>query len=128
MTTEVEHIVITNKHSNGRLLTDDIVYIFYKANTRLEIKDFKEGTRTYNLLAQGDQLKILVEIGKLSTATAEARKYAQENNPESPAEAIVIHSLAQRILAKFYILLHHSNHPTRIFDDKEQALEWLKSI
>ncbi|NOQ72077.1 MAG: hypothetical protein GQ574_08755 [Crocinitomix sp.] len=123
-----EHTIIKNKNSTGELLADDIVHIFYKGDTYLEIEDFKEGIQTYITFAQGQKLKILVEIGKFAGASAEARKFAQDNNPEALAEAIIIHSLAQRVLAKFYIIFHHSDHPVRVFVDKEKGIEWLNSI
>ena len=128
MFSEIEHFVINNKQSNGRMLADDIVYVYYKPHTTLDLQDFKEGANVYNLLSEKQKLKILVEIGKNSIATPEARRFAQENNPEAIAEAIVIHNKKQRILAKLYIFLHKLDHPMRVLNDKDTAFEWLKSI
>lgn len=47
-------------------------------------------------------------------------------NPYSVADAFVLSSMAQRILANFYIKINKPERPTRFFNDPETALIWLK--
>ena len=49
-----------------------------------------------------------------------------ENNPYSKADAFVIKSLAQKILANFYLKISKPERPTKFFNKKEEALDWLK--
>ncbi len=48
-----------------------------------------------------------------------------ENNPYSKADAFVIKSMAQRILANFYVKIHKPERPTKFFSSKEDAITWL---
>lgn len=43
------------------------------------------------------------------------------------ALAIVVHSLAHRIIGNFYVKINRQNVPTKLFRDMDSALEWLKS-
>ena len=49
-----------------------------------------------------------------------------KNNPYSKADAFVIKSMAQRILANFYIKIHKPERPTKFFSSKDDAILWLK--
>ncbi len=48
------------------------------------------------------------------------------NNPYSKADAFVIKSMAQKILANFYIKINKPERPTKFFNDIEEAKIWLK--
>ena len=48
-----------------------------------------------------------------------------ENNPYSRADAFVIKSMAQKILANFYLKIHKPERPTKFFNSKEDAIMWL---
>ena len=48
------------------------------------------------------------------------------NNPYSIADAFVIKSMAQKILANFYIKIIKPERPTKFFNNKEEAIDWLK--
>ena len=73
-------------------------------------------------------MKVLVEMGLHATVSAEAREYAQENKLPAVAEALVLYSLPQRLLFKFYSMFRKQSHPLAIFKDYESAEAWLKSI
>lgn len=49
-------------------------------------------------------------------------------NPYSTADAFVLRSMAQKILANFYIKINKPERPTRFFNDPENALIWLKNL
>ncbi len=48
-----------------------------------------------------------------------------ENNPYAKADAFVIKSMSQRILANFYVKIHKPERPTKFFSSKEDAVVWL---
>lgn len=48
-----------------------------------------------------------------------------ENNPYSRADAFVIKSMAQKILANFYLKIHKPERPTKFFNSKDDAIMWL---
>lgn len=47
-------------------------------------------------------------------------------NPYSTADAFVLKSMAQKILANFYIKINKPERPTMFFNHKEEALAWIK--
>ncbi|MES2567571.1 MAG: hypothetical protein V4565_11930 [Bacteroidota bacterium] len=49
-------------------------------------------------------------------------------NPYSLADAFVLSSMSQRILANFYIKINKPERPTKFFTDTYTALIWLKNF
>ena len=48
-------------------------------------------------------------------------------NPYSTADAFVLKSMAQKILANFYIKINKPERPTMFFNHADEALVWLKN-
>lgn len=120
--------IIQNKNSTAELIEGNIFYIKYHENTYSDVLDFKEGFAAYELLSDGKPVKVLVEMSKHSNVSTEAREYAQENKMPAVAEALVLHSLPQRIIFRFYIRFRRQNHPIKIFKNFDSAYNWLKTI
>ena len=74
------------------------------------------------------KLPVLVICAINATTNLEVIRYISknENNPFSKADAFVINSLAQKILANFYIKIDPPQRPTQFFKDKETAFKWLE--
>ena len=51
-----------------------------------------------------------------------------ENNPYSKADAFVIKSIAQKLLANFYIKIYKPERPTKFFNSQVEAEKWLKQF
>jgi len=49
-----------------------------------------------------------------------------ENNPYSKADAFVLNSIAQKILANFYVKINKPERPTKFFNNLDEASIWLK--
>lgn len=78
-------------------------------------------------LAKGKPYLSLVDtLGATVMPSKAAENYIQSVK-DRIAEAIVIESLAFRIIAKFYMKKSKHN-PTKIFKDREGAIEWLLSF
>lgn len=80
-----------------------------------DIKDKK----IFNLLLPDPSTQITVDVRTYENAGLESIK---------KAEAIVIKSLAHRLLAKFYLKSREGRYPTKVFDNEAQALEWFESL
>jgi hypothetical protein len=78
----------------------------------------------------GEKFRILVEPGKYTDITKEAREFSAkpENNIYTRASAVIVRSIAQRIIINF-IVSFTRNQPVniRMFDSREKALDWLES-
>ncbi len=76
----------------------------------------------------GEKLPVLVICAEHATTNSDLLKTISKNcnNPFSKADAFVIKSMAQKILANFYIKINQPERPTKFFNDKNEAVNWLK--
>jgi hypothetical protein len=70
----------------------------------------------------------LIVFGKFATIDVEARKYNENKSMPTPALAVVLHNLAQRMIGRFYQLLRKDDHPLQFFKNKQDALIWLNGM
>lgn len=80
---------------------------------------------------QKNKFCILVESGYDSTLTKEAREYSAlpETNAMTLATAVVVKSLAERLIINFIInLTSRQAMKIRLFDTREKAMKWLLSV
>jgi hypothetical protein len=76
-------------------------------------------------------IRILSEPGLYSSISKEARELSSrpEANQYTKASAVVVKSLAQRLLVNFIVtLLHKQRMKMKVFDSREKAIDWLLSI
>ena len=75
-------------------------------------------------------LPVLVICSSTVYASGDFIKYLakNENNPLSKAEAFVLKSVAQKLLAHFYKLFITPERPIEFFKTKEDALKWLEQF
>ncbi|WP_299824365.1 hypothetical protein [uncultured Pontibacter sp.] len=72
---------------------------------------------------------ILFDITRIKQSTKEARDYlANEGNDLVTASAILISSPMLKMAANFYIMVNKPKNPSRMFTDRESALEWLSQF
>lgn len=121
--------------SNTRVtswLKPKLVQVQYKDNIDIDLTDAVEDYRIYDEFTEGKPVKKLILSGKYTIITSEARTYIQSENKKRSdkiiAEAIVIHSLAQRIFANMYFGIIHRSYPLKVFNSKDDALMWLDNI
>lgn len=109
---------------------DNILNIRLKDDAIVEKSDMQEYLDAIKTEFGGRSFKNLVEFGSYSNVTPEARVFAGtiESNAYTLADAFVLHSLSQRILGNFYMKFDKPTKPTLIFSDREEALEWLKTL
>ncbi len=117
-------------HSKVWMQEDGIVVLEFGDNIELDVKEAKELLQATKEIAGGKKVLILNVAGKQTTATSAARDFAAsaEAIEYTLAEAYVVNNLPQKIIANFYINFHKPLVPTKIFNNKEAAIIWLKSI
>ncbi|MDP3557349.1 MAG: hypothetical protein Q8T03_08240 [Bacteroidota bacterium] len=101
-------------------------FIELEDDVEFEVKDLKQLVELEKELS-GKILPVLVVCPPNATTNNELLDYISKNknNPFSKADAFVIFSLAQKILANVYIKLKNSERPVKFFTKKEDALKWL---
>ena len=110
-------------------LEGGIIRVEIKANVELNIHDLNENFELYLNMMDEDKADFLVVFGANAMALKEARdEFAKkERGNIKRKEALVLQSLAHRILAQFHITFNRPKHPTRIFNNENEALDWLRS-
>jgi len=111
-------------HSNG------IIEAVCSDNFTYEIEHIKTNLECILSWAKDERKLMLNTVAPYTSITAEARKYIA-NSPHLEsliAEAFVIHSLAHRILASFFLKIDKPKLPTKFFENREDAVNWLLSF
>ncbi len=111
-----------------RLLPDGIIHYTYLPNS--EVDDLHHQINheaLLKLINDGQKYPALLDGDDFANVTPEGRKLVRELEPFIPvsARAMVIKQLGQRILANFYIKIQEPMIPTKIFNNYEDALNWL---
>lgn len=78
----------------------------------------------------GTRLPVLVLCGEYTTSDVSFLKHLSKNgnDPYSSADAFVIQSIAQKLVANFYIKMVRPERPTKFFTGKEEAMKWLRQF
>jgi hypothetical protein len=109
------------------LREDGVLRIYIKAGEIFNLDDAKELIAAGKELGRGKPVRNLIVLGEHATADPEAREYAatKEAAKYRRADAFVIKSLAQRIVANFYLKFNKPFTPTKVFSSEDCAEAWL---
>lgn len=114
------------------LLSHDLVRLSYKDQVDVDLDAAKVDYELYDKITEGKPFRKLVVAGKYTQLSSEAIKYIQGENQKRAhliiAEAIVVRTLAQRLLGNFYYRLQKPNYNIRLFTSEEKAQDWLNKF
>ncbi|MBK6984885.1 MAG: hypothetical protein IPH32_09050 [Bacteroidetes bacterium] len=98
-----------------------------KDNVEIFVDDIHLIVNTQKQL-NGSKSPILIFGGQYSTTNTETLKYisVNENMPFSKCAAFIVSSISQKLLGNFYLKIYKPQRPTRFFNHKEDAINWLK--
>ncbi len=121
---------IVLSHSTIILRDDGILELYTSDEHEYTIDCTKENVKAFGELSGGKKVPVLIIGGAFTSVTPEAREFmaSEESLEYSKAEAFLVNTLAQKILIQFYIKFNRPLVPTRIFTEKEKAIEWLKTF
>ncbi len=110
------------------LRPDRIVETDVFEGQELNIEDVKEIIAAIGVLVEGEMMPQLIVAGPLSGPDLPAMRFLaiKDSSPFAIAEAYVITSLSQKIIARFYLNFNKPGRPTKTFSDESEALLWLK--
>lgn len=107
---------------------DGLVIIRIKPNVHLEMEDALEEHRfLYAEKAEYLPMRVMIVPGDGATVSKEVRDYSNHPNNTKMirAEAIVVNSLAHKIMANFITKFYKIPMPIKIFNDEAKAIDWL---
>lgn len=117
----------TASFKNFRLTKHDHLYeIDVFANSDFGFKELRQLIEVQREMG-GDRLPVLVLCGEYTTSDVSFLKQLSRNgnDPYSSADAFVIQSIAQKLVANFYIKMVRPERPTKFFTSKQDAVKWL---
>lgn len=120
---------ISDRASIIEFWDNDIICIKLKDNVQIELEDSKKQYLFLKSKFDGiNKHLILVETGLDTSIPKEAREFASkpESNEMTRATAVIVKSLAHRIIINFIIkFTHQQKMKMKMFDDKQKAIDWL---
>ena len=122
----------TDRASNVEFWDNDIIFIKLKDNLQIELQDSQK--QYLFLKSKYDGINkhiILVEPRNDTSISKEAREFATkpESNEMTQATAVIVKSLAHRIIINFIInFTHQQTMKMKMFDNKQKAIDWLLSF
>ncbi len=111
---------------NLTIYDSGILHFYIKDGEILNDDDYSEMSNWLKSIGNKKYL-FLVEAGLKSELNDDFIKSSAEDNVHTIADAVIIKSMAQRIIANFYIKFNKPVNPTQIFPDAESAAFWLMS-
>ncbi|MGE0567746.1 MAG: hypothetical protein AB7O73_07330 [Bacteroidia bacterium] len=114
------------EHTQLNLYDNDLLIVRNNDNFHYEVKHLEEVLHAMEGIGLRKK-KTLIIMGKYTTISKEAREFraTEIGTIFSSKEAIVISSIAQRILVDFYIKINKPKVPTKLFVSEYEALKWL---
>lgn len=124
----MDNNIIYIKKSKFWLNDDGIVISVQTKNTYFELDDAKESINVMKKLGSGTTQPLLLDIRGSKGASPIARKYiaGKEGAKVFKAMALVIDSPLSRIIGNFFIFYSKPLYPTRLFNQKKEAMAWLE--
>ncbi len=110
------------------LRTDAIVETHVFRDEELSVDDVKEIIEAIAKIGERQMLPQLIVADPLASIDVLAMNYlaTAESSPYAIAEAYVISSLAQKIIARFYLSFNKPARPTKMFGQETEAVRWLQ--
>lgn len=112
-------------------LDDKTVRVIFKEKVVIDLENIKKTYAQLHELTGNQPHKKLIISGKFTEITKEARIFGMQENKRISnivkAEAIVVHSLYQKMVINFYYQFIGTSIPVRLFTDKDKAIEWLNT-
>ncbi|MGZ4057205.1 MAG: DUF7793 family protein [Bacteroidia bacterium] len=132
-TTEYKIIeVYKDRISTIEIWDNGIFYIKLEDHIVVEVEDSKRQLEYLRAHFDGvNKMRVLVETGQYTDITKEAREFSArpESNAMTMASAVIVKSLAHRLIINFIInFTRQQAMKMRMFDDKEKAIEWLLNL
>ena len=119
---------ITLDKSTSDILEAGIIINEFKEGVTLEVDDLLR-TKEANLkLANNRRYTVVLSFGYLASVSKETREVAASKDfkKSTIAMAVLTHSVGQRLMGNFYMNFNKPYVNTRLFNDKELAIKWLR--
>lgn len=110
--------------------SEDVLFIDIEKNKSFEKRDFVELKMAARKLGSGQRFYNLINVGEFTLPNKEAREFSSSQNgcQFKIADAFVVKTLAQRIMANMMIKLNTPPIPTKVFSNIKDAENWINKL
>lgn len=122
--------IVQTRISKVYLREDRILQIDIKPGHHFHSRDFLDLVDAAYKIGGGIKFKNLIVVGEHTVPDHDARELStsEKGSRLKIADAFVINSTVQAMIANVYMRIHKPFVPTRFFKNKEDAVKWLKQI
>ena len=112
------------------LRKDGIIHIHIKEGNEMQLIDAIQVVEAMGKLSGKKKVPVLIDCGEFATVDKEVRIFSasKDANIYTTAEAVAYHSFAHKLLADFYVNYNKPAIPTKVFQNNEEGIEWLKTF
>jgi hypothetical protein len=103
------------------IYSDDTMRVMYKKNKEIDSSVLKDLIEIYNKLVEGKKYPYIYYTEDDSvTFSHDVREYFKQNEYSFPkiCDAFVVKSLAQKLIANFYLKFNKPAYPSKVFNSK----------
>ncbi|MCB0397662.1 MAG: hypothetical protein KDD36_13490 [Flavobacteriales bacterium] len=124
------NIMVKTEKMIIEFLEDDLVHIKVLEGMEVTVDDIQKMEEVVEEQGGGRPYRNLIVAENYVTTTFKTVRYmgTEEANRLTIADAFVINSLPQRIMANFYLNVVKPLKPTKFFKTEEEAFSWLKQF
>lgn len=110
--------------------SNDIVYVTFKDDCNLDIPLQMRLLDYYRDITDGKLMHFMFFAAENVSLSKEARDNAVKIEDQSMlgATAVVVDTLAYKLIANFYLKFNKPKRPYKVFSKEEDAIKWLKTI
>lgn len=125
-----EHSLVANDVFQIQLIDECTVAIKVDHDVEFEIDDAKRVCDAVQQLSKGEKLYHLIIFGERTVPSPEARQFliSEAGCELKHAEAIIAHSLSQKMVFDFMINIERPFVRTKLFNSELEAYLWLQSL
>lgn len=109
---------------------DGIVVVEVTNSDVFELDHYKEMVEAIGMIGNYRKQFVFIKMHPKILPSVEARNYLTqpESGKYTMARALLISSLAQRIIGNFIINVQKPDPPVRLFNTEKDAIKWLRSL
>lgn len=110
--------------------SNDIVYVTFKDDCNLDITLQMRLLDYYRDITGGKLMHFMFFAAENVSLSKEARDNAVKIEDQSMlgATAVVVDTLAYKLIANFYLKFNKPKRPYKVFSKEDEAITWLKTI
>ena len=128
LTYPIPHMQIETQYVKLRL-QDGILFGQFATNIHMNLEIAKHCVETRINFIKHTSYPFVIDLRGIRSISKEAREYmGKEGSQYVTAGALLTNSFLAKTLGNFFLAINTPKVPSKLFDDEEKAIEWLKQF